>query len=670
MFLTTLTFALVIGLYFLRNNMVISIIISLAYLVFALYRFGKKKFVFFLTFLAIGIAIPLIPISHNAGPTFGGIVIDARDNYYIFQSKFERYYVYSEDNDFNIGDRLEISGKSEPLKITNYESRFDFKQYLHNKGVDYQIVANNVVIKRQSGINMHRLKKRFLSKFDENTATLVSAFLFNDKDYSSELIQTINRNSLMYLFTLSGTYLHLLFVITNYLLLLRFSKKKSRILTFAIFLPFAFSSFTKIGTLRVFGLYLLKFLNDFAFKKRKFVHIELVSILALFFLIIDYHLVYQEAFYIGFLLSLFAPFVLNSVKFANKRKRRVCSFLLIWSLMFPIRTSFSTYWNPLSIINVFLLTPFNFVFLLTVILTLVFPIHSLANLQTKGLIWVLKIMDTISIRIPFGDWGGVFVILFYAVFLCFVYYLEAVRLKHAKIALLVLCSLITGSVIPLQEPISNCVYYVNVGQGDSIIIKNKSYTVMIDTGGNKSFDMAEETLIPFMNKKKITHLDALILTHDDFDHSGAKDSLMTNFKVKNLLTEPEQFPYSVGDLTFYNLNTFAFEEENDKSLVLSLDFIHKKFLFTGDASVNTEEKILEKYSVDCDILKVGHHGSNTSTSEKFLKACSPDEAIISCGAKNSYGHPHQEIIDRLKKYNVKIRRTDEEGTICYFSLTT
>ena len=88
----------------------------------------------------------------------------------------------------------------------------------------------------------------------------------------------------------------------------------------------------------------------------------------------------------------------------------------------------------------------------------------------------------------------------------------------------------------------------------------------------------------------------------------------------------------------------------------------------GDASVKTEEKILEKYDVDCDILKVGHHGSKTSTSEKFLKACSANEAIVSCGEKNYYGHPNKEVIDRLKKYNVKIRRTDEEGTICYLSL--
>jgi len=669
MFLTVLTFALVIGLYFLRNNIVISILISLAYFIFVLYRFGKKKFVFFIALFGLGLAIPLIPVSHSAGPEFGGTVIDARDNYYIFQSGLARYYVYSEGNDYNIGDKLTLTGKSEPLKITTYESRFDFKEYLQNKGVTYQIVVKDVNVKRRSIIKMRQFKSRFLSKFDEDTATLISAFLFNDKDYSSDVISRIDRLSLIYLFSLSGTYLHILFAICNYLLLLKFSKKKSAILTFAIFLPFAFSSFTKIGTLRVFGLYLLKFMNDFLLKKKKFAHIELVSILALFFLIIDYHLVYQEAFYIGFLLSLFAPFLLNSLKFANKKKRKLLSTLTFYIMLIPLQTS-SSYWYPLNLLFIIVFIPINVVFIALAMLSVIFPIYSAVSFIGEGQIWILKIMETISIRLPFGNWGGMFAIIFYVVFLCFVYYLESVRLKHAKIALLVLFTLTTGSVIPLQEPISNCVYFVNVGQGDSIIIKNKSHTVMIDTGGNKSFDMAEETLIPFMNKKKITHLDALILTHDDFDHSGARDSLIENFTVKNVLTEPEQFPYSVGDLTFYNLNTFDFEEENDKSLVLSLDFIHKKFLFTGDASVKTEEKILEQYSVDCDILKVGHHGSNTSTSEKFLKACSPDEAIISCGEINSYGHPHQQVIDLLNKYNVKIRRTDQEGTICYFSLTT
>ena len=670
MFLLCTTFALVLGLYFAKYNLVVSILVSLAFLIFVLYRFGKKKFVLFALMFATGIIIPRIPLKTNQGPEIKGFVVDARDNYYLFQSKFEKYYVYAEENTFEIGDKLLLKGEVKPFKSTSYESQFDFRKYLENKGVTQEIVVKNYDIIHSSIIKIHQFKRKILSKFDQDTSTLISAFLFNDKDYSSSSIRNANSNSVLFLFSLSGIYLHILFAIAEYLYLLKFSKRNSKILTLATFLPLAFFSFTKIGTIRVFSLYLLKIANDFLFKKRKFAHIELVSILALIFLIIDYHLVYQEAFYIGFLLSFFAPFVLNSTKFIAKKKRKLCSFLLFYCLMIPVQTSSAGVFIPSNVINALLLSILNLVFVILSMISIVFPIYRVVDYVAKGLIWVLKILDTISIRIPFGNWGGVFAILFCVVFISFVFYLESVRLKHAKIALLALLTLTTGSVIPLQEPISNCVYFVNVGQGDSIIIKNRSYTVMIDTGGNKSFDMAEEALIPFMNKKKITHLDALILTHDDFDHSGAKDSLIEKFKVKNLLTEPEQFPYSVGDLTFYNLNTFDFEEENDKSLVLSLNFIHKKWLFTGDASVKTEEKILEKYDVDCDILKVGHHGSNTSTSEKFLKAASPYEAIVSCGEKNSYGHPHKEIIDRLKKYNVKIRRTDEEGTICYFSLTT
>lgn len=666
MFLLCTTLSLVLGLYFARNNIVISILICLIYFGFVLWRFGKKKFIVFAAFFVVGIIIPKIPLPFNEGPLYRGFVIDARDNYYIFQSKFEKYYVYFKENEFEVGDKLVLNGKVEDLKFNTYESQFDFKQYLNNKGVTKQLYASSTIVERNSFIKIHHFKNKLVSKFDENTATLISAFLFNDKDFSSPIIKLADRGSILFLFSLSGVYLHALFAISNYLLYLKFNKRTSRILSFAIFLPFAFFSFTKIGTLRVFGLYLLKYVNEFHLKKR-FKHIELVCLLALFFFTIDYHLVYQEAFYIGFLLSIFAPLALNATKFATKRKRKLISTIIFMNVLFPLKTSDGWY-VPFSSFKGLILTPILTVFILVAMLCTIFPLYKIAGFIAKGLLWILEKMDAISIRIPFGNWGGTFFIFYLLVFLLLVYYLESVRLKHAKIAALCLVIMTTISIVPLQEPISNCVYFVNVGQGDSIIIKNKSYTVMIDTGGNKSFDMAEETLIPFMNKKKITHLDALILTHADFDHSGAKDSLVENFKVNNVLTEKDQFPYSLGDITINNLNTFDFEEENDNSLVLSMDFIGKKFLFTGDASVKTEEKILEQYDVDCDILKVGHHGSNTSTSEKFLKACSPNEAIISCGAKNSYGHPNQEIIDRLNKYKVKIRRTDEEGTICYFSL--
>ena len=659
--------SLVIGLYFARYNLVVSILISIAYFVFVLWKYGKKKVVVFIAFFAIGVFIPRVTFASNNGPDYGGIVIDARDNYYIFQSKFERYYVYSKGNDFEIGDQLVIEGGVKEIKQNTFESQFNFKSYLFNRGVGKELVVKKAVINRRSALKLNQFKKKFLAHYDENTATLISAFLFNDKDYSSDLVKRADSNNVLFLFSLSGVYLHALFAIANYLLLLRFTKKTSRILTFTIFIPFAIFSFTKIGTLRVFGLYILKTINEF-FLKRKRSHVELVSLLALIFLTIDYHLVYQEAFYIGFLLSIIAPVALSALKFLKKWKQKVASTLLFYGFTFPLRVR-SSYLCPLTFVEMLMFIPLNFLFLVSSMLSVVIPIYKPTILIGKAIIWVLEGMDAINLRIPFGNWGGAFIYLYLTVFLLLVFYLESVRIKHAKIAIACLAVMITISVVPLQEPISNCVYFVNVGQGDSIIIKNKIYTVMIDTGGYKSFDMAEETLIPFMNKKKITHIDALILSHDDFDHAGAKDSLIEKFKVYEVLTEPEQFPYQIGDLKFENLNDFGFEEENDKSLVLSLNFIGKKFLFTGDASVNTEEKMIEKYDVDCDILKVGHHGSNTSTSEKFLKLASPEEAVISCGEKNYYGHPQQEIVDRLKKYNVKIRRTDQEGTICYFSLT-
>ena len=667
MFLLSTTFALVLGLYFGRNNIVISVLVSLAYLCFVLYRFGKRKFLIVILLFGLGIIVPKITFAPSKGPDYGGYVIDVRDNYYLFESKLNRYYVYAKDNEFEVGDRLIIKGKVTDFKFNTYESQFDFKQYLKNKGVTKELVAYETNVKAKSILRLHKLKYKVLSRYDENTATLISAFLFNDKDYSKSVIKIASEQNLIFLFSLSGVYLNVLFALANRLLFLKFDKKKSRIFTFVIFLPFAIFSFTKIGVLRVYGLYVLKYLNEYKFKRRKFIHIELVSILALIFLIIDYHLVYQESFYIGFLLSMFSAFILSSTKFISKRwKRYIINTLMFSVVMLPIRVS-NGYITPFYFLEHLIVLPVTFFFLIIAMVSIIIPIKFPVLYIGKAVTWILEKMDTsFSLRIPFGNWGGTFSYLFLIVFLWLVFYLESVRVRHAKIAVVCLAIMTTISMVPLQEPVSNAVYFINVGQGDSILIKNKNHTVMIDTGGQKSFDIATETLIPFMNKKKVTHIDALILTHDDFDHSGGKDSLVKNFKVKNVLNEQSQFPYKIGDLNIENLNTFEFEEENDKSLVLYLEFMKKKWLFTGDASVKTEEKILEKYDVDCDILKVGHHGSKTSSSEKFIKATSPTEAIISCGGKNSYNHPDQEIVDRLNKYNIKIRRTDEEGTICFF----
>ena len=235
MSLLVTTFSLILGLYFLRGNIVFSILISVAFFIYILWKFGKRKLILVTVFFGLGVLIPRIALPINQTDTYGGIVVDARDNYIIFQSKLEKYYVKSTENDFEVGDHLVVKGKVKEIEFATFESQFDFKTYLENKGAHDQLIPESIDISRKSLIKVHHFKKVFLSKFDENTSDLISAFLFNDKNYDSEIIKKADRSGILFLFSLSGTYLNILFAIANYLLFLKFSGKTSQLLSFIIF---------------------------------------------------------------------------------------------------------------------------------------------------------------------------------------------------------------------------------------------------------------------------------------------------------------------------------------------------------------------------------------------------------------------------------------------------
>ena len=215
---------------------------------------------------------------------------------------------------------------------------------------------------------------------------------------------------------------------------------------------------------------------------------------------------------------------------------------------------------------------------------------------------------------------------------------------------------------------SNQVTFLNVGQGDCIFIRNQGKTVLIDTGGNTSFDMAKEVDIPFLRGQRVSKLDYVIVTHGDADHCGALESLKKNYNVKHIVRDKASFPLTIGDLWFvnYNQNKKDTKEENNNSLVLSLEFMNKKWLFMGDAPEALERQIIKEHpELDCDILKAGHHGSDTSSCEDFLKCVTPEVAILSVGKKNSYGHPSNKVLARFDRLGIKVRRTDVEGSITY-----
>ena len=662
-----LTLAFILGLILTKGELYLTIPLSVIYLLFLLYRIGAKKTLISFSLFCIGIAISNIPIQNNPHDnTYSGVVIDVKDNYYVFASGFEKFYIRDPECNKECGDILSLNGNAKEINFTTYESKFNFNEYLANKGINRSIEVKKEEVKFNNPLRINKRRKAFLSKFNSETASLIDSFLFNHKDYETSTIQLASSINILSILSMNGMYLYLIISLLEYLLKRYFSKNTSSLIATLFLLPYAMFSFTKFGVIRVLSMRLISYINKRIFKSR-FIYIELLSFQMLFFLLIDYHLIYQQTFYLGFIISFMLIFIRRYSKKVNERLVPIIIVLTLSILMFPLSIQSDYNWHLFSPLFQILLMPIHQLYVLCSIFSFyTFQFGFVLNNFTRLILTFYRILSYVDIKVPIGEISLLFRVLYFINFGFLFFLYESKRWKHFKICIITMVSIILISVTPIRTYFRNAVYFLNVGQGDSIIIQNKSYAIMIDTGGNKSFDMAEETLIPFLRRKNIYKLDALITSHDDFDHSGAKDSLMQNFKVERYLNLPEQFPFNVGDITLTNLNTMDAKDENDQSLVLTMDFMKKKWMFLGDASIAVEKFLIDKnIDLDCDILKVGHHGSKTSTSNEFLQATTPDIAIISVGAENYYGHPSKEVIDNLTNNHIKIRRTDIEGTISF-----
>lgn len=236
--------------------------------------------------------------------------------------------------------------------------------------------------------------------------------------------------------------------------------------------------------------------------------------------------------------------------------------------------------------------------------------------------------------------------------------------------------------------------FIDVGQGDSSIIKYKGKTIMIDTGGslNSKYDIGKNVLHRYLLNQNINKIDYMMLSHLDSDHCQAGIYILKNMKVKNLIickqAKDSQLYKQITQIckekqinTIYvqkgdkfkiqsliieilhpNENLISENPLNNNAIVCKVTFNNTKILFTGDIEKIAEDK-LKKEDLKADILKVGHHGSKTSTTEEFLNKINPKIALIGVGLNNKFGHPNNEVIQRLKDKNIKIYRTDQNGEI-------
>lgn len=239
----------------------------------------------------------------------------------------------------------------------------------------------------------------------------------------------------------------------------------------------------------------------------------------------------------------------------------------------------------------------------------------------------------------------------------FIIYLLFIYMFKVKNTLIKIGLFILILISPFNNPFYH-VSFIDVGQGDSILIKSEfnKANILIDTGSTYNYYKLKKYLF----SQGVYCLDYLIITHNDSDHNGNVEQLSKNFKIKNIIEQPIDVKYK--DINLTNLYVKEFDNDNDNSLVYYTNINNISFLFTGDISSIAERKLIKKYGdIDVDILKVSHHGSNTGTSRYFLQSTTPEIVVISTSGQ--YGHPSKQTIDNLKDYKADIFSTKTSGNI-------
>lgn len=253
---------------------------------------------------------------------------------------------------------------------------------------------------------------------------------------------------------------------------------------------------------------------------------------------------------------------------------------------------------------------------------------------------------------------------FVFIFIFIIVYIQC--LKHFKWKYMILF------LIPFLEVFCNPffqVYTLNIGQGDCSVIVEPFYksVVMIDCGQSLYRDNIERIIFPFLENKNIHTIDTLILTHDDFDHSGGYDRLKEKVKIKQVIKDSKdkvnvEYPF------YLLLQERMAKDENDSSIISYFTYDHLNYLFMGDASKEIEKQLMDTYDLKADVIKVGHHGSNTSSDAAFLDSLDCKIALISAGYKNKYDHPSTETLTTLDHLHIHTFCTSTDGSIAIYSL--
>ena len=557
------------------------------------------------------------------------------------------------------------------------------------------MTAENIEIKSKKINLLYQLKNNIIKHIQKyKSKEYLNAFILgNNKDIDSEIITSYQTNGISHLLAISGMHITLLSSIFLFIFNhLSKYKKLNYFLTIIILLLYIFLSNFAPSIIRATLLFV-------ALSIKKGLNLKIDNLYFLI-LIFSIYLLYNPyiIYNLGFVFSFTITFFLIMTSEYLKTKKGLINQTFTVSLIAFI-AGIPVLINNFSEIN--LLSPFINVIFVPIISFLIYPLSLIALLikpLDNILYFLINQFETLSLifskitifKLTLKHINILGIIFYYLS----IYYVlnKLAQNKKIYIFLLLVILIFRHNINYLNNDTK--ITAIDVGQGDSTLISldhNKG-NILIDTGGKVSFNkkpynLSKNKTIPYLKSEGIKQIETMILTHGDYDHMGEAINLVNNFKVEKVIFNCGEFNdlekelikvldkkkikyYScIKELNsdknkLYFLQTKEYDNENDNSNVIYTELDGYKFMFMGDASNTTEKEILDRYNLsNINVLKAGHHGSKTSSSEEFINKINPRYSIISVGKNNRYGHPNKEVLDNLK--DSKIYRTDIDGSIMF-----